>query len=424
MTPTTTPYPLQAIRTLALHCQGLTARNGTGPTPTPPVIYNTVDQIGCVQIDTLQMVQRSQYLVVWSRLGLYDPADFDRLIYGTPAAADGQNDRRLFEYWLHAASIIPLTEFRYRLPVMRYYQETAGSWNERWLSQPENAALMDEVYDRIRAEGARRTGDFQDEPSRSGSWWGWKPAKRALEVLYDRGQLMIADRINFQRVYDLRERVLPDWVDTTPPTDEDAQRHWLERGARCFGICQPLQTADYAYYKRTDIRPMVDDLIAEGVFMAVEAELAGGQTDTLIVHRDHLPLLHQAADGSLVAERTTFLSPFDNLFWPKDRDVQFWNFRQVLEAYKPADQRQWGYFCLPILHRDRLVGRFDPKLERKTGTLRLKALYLEPGVAPDEELIADIAGAMRDFLAFHRASALVIERSDPPELGDRLLAAL
>ncbi len=101
-----------------------------------------------------------------------------------------------------------------------------------------------------------------------------------------------------------------------------------------------------------------------------------------------------------------------------------WGFRQVLEAYKPAPKRIWGYFCLPILHRDRLVGRFDPKLERKTGTLRLRALYLEPDVAPEEQLIADVAAAMRDFLAFHDARDLVIERSDPAEFGDRLLAAL
>jgi uncharacterized protein YcaQ len=156
----------------------------------------------------------------------------------------------------------------------------------------------------------------------------------------------------------------------------------------------------------------------------VEGELASGKTQTLITHRDHLPLLEQAAEGSLRAERTTFLSPFDSLFWARGRDQMFWDFKQALEAYKPAPQRLWGYFCLPILHRDRLVGRFDPKLERKNGTLRLRALYLDQGITPDDELIADVAAAMRSFLAFHDAKNLIIERSDPPEFGEKLLAAL
>jgi uncharacterized protein YcaQ len=160
------------------------------------------------------------------------------------------------------------------------------------------------------------------------------------------------------------------------------------------------------------------------VLVEIEAELADGESHTLVVHRDHLPALEQAADGALRAERTTFLSPFDSLFWARDCDQQVWGFRQTLEAYKPEPQRIWGYYCLPILHGDRLVGRFDPKLERKTGTLRLKALYLEPGIDPADDLIADIAGALRDFMAWHEARDLVIERSDPAEFGQKLLAAL
>jgi uncharacterized protein YcaQ len=156
----------------------------------------------------------------------------------------------------------------------------------------------------------------------------------------------------------------------------------------------------------------------------VDVEWTDGETHTLIAHRDHLPLIEQAADGALTASHTAFLSPFDSLFWAKGRDEQFWDFRQRLEAYKPAPQREWGYFCLPILHHDRLVGRFDPKLERKTGTLRLRALYLEPGIAPDDALVHDVASALCDFMTWHGATDLVIERSQPVALGDKLLAAL
>ena len=116
-----------------------------------------------------------------------------------------------------------------------------------------------------------------------------------------------------------------------------------------------------------------------------------------MVHRANLPLLERAADGDIAPRRATFLSPFDSLFWAKGRDMQFWGFQQILEAYKPAPQRIWGYFCLPILHNDLLVGRFDPKLERRDATLRLKHLHLEPGIQPEDDMVADIAWAMRLF---------------------------
>ena len=140
-----------------------------------------------------------------------------------------------------------------------------------------------------------------------------------------------------------------------------------------------------------------------------------------MVHRDNLPLLEQAADGALKAGRTTFLSPFDSLWWASRRDEQLWGFHQSLEAYLPAPKRQYGYFCLPILHKDRLVGRFDPKLERKTGTLRLKTLYLEPGIEPEEELVTAIAARMHDFMEFHQARDLAIERSEPAGFAEELL---
>ncbi len=424
MVKTTTLYPLAAVRVLALHTQALTSQPGAEPAPTPHAIYNIVEQIGYVQIDTLQMVQRSQYLVLWSRLGCYDPADLDRLLCGDQSNTGGPNNRRLFEYWLHAACIIPLTEYRYRLPLMRWFRDGNSHWGSEWASKSDNAALKAAVLERIRREGPLRASDFEYQGPRRGTWWDWKPAKHALENLYNSGELMIADRVNFQRVYDLRERVLPDWVDTTEPTPTETSRHLLERSVRALGICEPAQAAEYAHMKRTQAKPVVDELTAEGVFVPVSAALSDGQTHTLIVHREALPQLEAAADGALSPRRTTFLSPFDNLFWARGRDVQFWNFNQALEAYKPAPARKWGYFCLPILHRDRLVGRFDPKLERQTGTLHLKALYLEPGIAPGEELAAAVAGAMRDFMAFHGTNDLVVERSEPAAFGEKLLAAL
>lgn len=408
-------YSLPAVRTLALHTQRLSARHNTEPTP--DAIYDIIEHLGCVQIDTLHMVARSHYLTLWSRLGSYDRADYDRLIYQP-------GERRLFEYWGHAASIMPLKDYRYHTPYMRLFGQEPGRWWEQWLKETVNVQLLEHVRERIKEEGGLRNADFKHDKQQSGSWWNWKPAKHALEYLFATGELMIADRVNFQRVYDLRERVLPEWVDTSETKREETLRYYVEQAVAALGICQPMQAAEYAYMKRGKTRPIVEDFIAKGVFVEVEAELADGATDTLIVHRDNLPLLQQAADGAIRAERTTFLSPFDSLFWARDRDMQFWQFRQVLEAYKREPDRIWGYFCLPILRRDRMVGRFDPKLDRKNGTLYIKALYLEPGVVADDELVAGVAGAMRDFLTFHHATEVEIEKSDPAEFGEKLLKVL
>ena len=414
---TLTIYPISAVRTLALHTQGLTAPNGAGSKPSLADIQQVVENIGCVQIDTLQMVRRSHYLVPWSRLGSYDPADFDRLIYDP-------THRRLFEGWQHAASIIPLKEWRYQLPYQRRSREQPGDWYSRWLSEMHTAELLPVVLERIRSEGPLRASDFEYHGQKRGTWWDWKPAKFALEYLFAFGDLMISDRLNFQRSYDLTERVLPGWVDRSEPTVEARDRYWLARGAYALGICTPSQVADYTWMKMGKAKPMLEELTTEGVLMPVQAELVDGKVCELVIHSDNLPLLEKAVDELIKPQRTTFLSPFDNLFWARGRDQTFWGFKQALEAYKPAAQRVWGYFCLPILHKDRLVGRFDPKLERKNGSLRLKALYLEADIEPEEELIADVTAAMRDFMHFHNAKDLVIERSQPEEFGRKLLAIL
>jgi len=406
-----TTYPISALRTVALHTQGL----GTpgGPAPSRETLYQTIDQIGCVQIDTLHMVRRSQYLALWSRLGNYAPEDFDGL------ASTG--DRRIFEGWQHAASLIPVSEYRYQLPRQRKMREHPSTWYNQLLDESLQKEIVPQVLERIRSEGALKVSNFESDGHRGGAWWNWRPAKVALEILYSNGDLMIAGRVKFQRVYDLTERVLPEWVDRTEPTAEERDRYWVERGARALGVCQPRHAGDYTWMGIARSRPIVKELVKEGILIPISGELANGATAELIIHRDNLALLEQAADGALKAERTTFLSPFDNLLWANRRDEQFWGFHQSIEAYLPAPKRVYGYFCLPILHKERLVGRFDPKLERKSGTLRLKALYLEPGIEPTEELVHDTAAAMRDFMAFHEARELVIERSEPAAFAVELL---
>ncbi len=407
-------YPLSALRAVALRTQGLDKADIS--TPTRESIDQVVNQIGCVQIDTLHMVRRSHYLVLWSRLGNYATAEFDAL--------SSPEDRRLFEGWQHAASIISLKEYRYQLPHQRDLRDHPTNWYNRWLNETVQKDFVPQVLERVRREGALKVSDFESDGHQGGTWWNWRPAKVALEFLYANGELMIADRIKFQRVYDLTERVLPSWVDMTEPTVGQRDRFWVERGAKALGVFLPRHAGDYTWMKVARSKPIVESMIKDGFLIQIQGTLNNGDTGQLLIHRDNLPLLEQAADGALKAERTTFLSPFDNLWWASRRDEQFWGFRQSLEAYLPAARRVYGYFCMPILHKDRLVGRFDPKLERKQAILRLKALYLEPGVKPDEELVQDIAACMRDFMAFHAARDLIIEHSEPADLSKKLIGRL
>ncbi|NJD59098.1 MAG: winged helix-turn-helix domain-containing protein [Anaerolineae bacterium] len=413
-----TVYPLSAVRTMALHAQGLTRPTAADTTPDIRDIKRMVEQLNYVQIDTLNLIQRAQYIVLWSRLGSYTPTDLDRLVY-VP------EERVLFEGVQGVAAILPLKDYRYQLPEFDKRREGLVRWYTKWLDQQGSHELVSVVYERIKQEGALKASDFVYDGPRRGSWWDWKPAKVALEYLFTRGDLMIANRVNFQRVYDLTERVLPGWVDTRMPRLQERDRYWIEQGLLALGICLPNQIAEYAYHMRRALPKGVrQELLDEGVIVPLQAVLADGQQYEMVVHHGQLQIMQQVADGAIRAERTTFLSFFDNLFWCRGRDLQVWGYRNIIESYVKAENRKYGYFCQSILHKDRIVGRFDPKLERKTSVLRLKALYLEPGVAPDEELVAGVATAMRDFLSFHKAKELVIERSEPCEFGEKLLKSI
>jgi uncharacterized protein YcaQ len=412
-----TTYPLSALRALALHTQLLDQSPESTPTPSLDSVYDVVDHLGAVQIDTLHVVARSHYLVLWSRLGAYDLKLFDRLAYDP-------SQRRTFEGWQHAACFVPMHEYRYQMPLQRSLRENPSNWYTRWLSQNHNPGIVREARKRIKKEGALRVSDFERGEHSGGTWWNWRPAKVALEYLYAFGDLMISNRINFQRAYDLATRVLPKGVDLIEPSIEERDRFWIERGAKAHGVCTPAQAADYTWMKLYRARPAVAQLVQEGVLVEIKAKLLDGETSEMLVHRDNLTLLEKAASGELPPQRTTFLSPFDSLFWARGRDEAFWGFRQRLESYTPAPKRVYGYFCLPILHKDRLVGRFDPKLERKNRLLYLNALYLEPGVKADDELVASVAGAMRDFMKFHQADDLVVESGQPKIFAKKLLQAL
>tara|TARA_B100000586_G_scaffold269329_1_gene247909 strand:- start:21 stop:983 length:963 start_codon:yes stop_codon:yes gene_type:complete len=302
--------------------------------------------------------------------------------------------------------MIPIREFPYRLPTMLMHRKKDSRRWRSWHSDEKNLGVLREVRNRLNSQGPQKASNFDDHKEHRGSWWDWKPAKRALEYLYDSGQVVITNRLKFQRVYGITEDYIPEDLIKSTVTMDDAISHDLEMSLLATGICTPQQVADYTHMKRGVARPYVRNLMETGVAQKIRSVNVKGEIIDLLIHRDNIETLEQIAAGEFMPSRTTFLSPFDSLFWAKGRDKEFFDFAQVLECYKPAENRVWGYFCLPVLHNGKLVGRFDPKLDRTSGILRIHSFHLESGIKPSESLISDIAIAMRNFLKFHGASEI------------------
>ncbi len=392
----------QTARKLMLAAQGL-HRSPARPA-TREDLLAAIRRMGALQIDTIHVVARSPYLVLWSRLGDYPPAWLDELL------AEGA----LFEYWSHAMCFLPIEDYPlYRRRMLDGAR--ADSW-ARWGEG--HPAAMQRVRERLRANGAVRSAEFESKDRPSGGWWNWKEEKTALEVMLFLGEVMIARRQNFQRVYALRERVLPGWDDARAPSTEEMAQTLALRAVRALGVARPAWVPDYFRLPKKGMPERLEALAAEGRLLTVAVE---GFAGPAYIHPDHRGRLAEAASGGLEPTYTTLLSPFDPLVWDRQRARDLFDFDYAIECYTPAPRRRYGYFTLPILHRGRLVGRLDPKAHRAQGLFEVRSLHLEPGTPATPELVADLGDALRRLAAWHGAPELVIRRSDPPELAERLV---
>jgi uncharacterized protein YcaQ len=259
----------------------------------------------------------------------------------------------------------------------------------------------------VRERGPVRSVDFEREGGQKGGWWNWKPDKRVLEMLHTTGELMILRRANFQRVYDLRERVLSTWTDDLLPAEEDVRRSLALKAVRALGVTQARWIGDYFRTSRRGNESLLESLADEGIVM--RAQVRGWDVPGY-VHADNLPLL----DRRLRPTLTTLLSPFDPIVWDRERARAVFHFDYTIECYTPAPKRRYGYFTLPILRRAELIGRVDAKAHRIDGIFEVKQLHLEPGVKLDDAIAADIAQALHECAEWHRTPTVVVRRSDPP----------
>lgn len=398
-----------AARALHLAAQGML--QGRRARATKADVLAAIRRMGVLQIDTISVVARSPYFVLWSRLGDYDPAWLEQLL------AEG----RLFEYWAHEACFIPIEDYG----LYRHRMIDAGSlgWKAGASWARAQPGHVEQVLDHIRANGPVRAADFErlsgDSGGKAGGWWEWKPEKRSLEVLFTSGRLMIARRQNFHRVYDLAERVLPDWDDSRMPPFEAVQREFVLRAVRALGLARAAWVPDYHRTRAPHLDP--HRLADEGLLLRARVD---GWSAPVFVHPEHAGLLERAAAGALTATATSLLSPFDPIVWDRRRALELFGFDYRLECYTPAEKRRYGYFTLPILRRGALVGRVDAKAHRKSGVFELISVALEPGVRVGDRLLRDLAGAVLRCARWHGCAQIRLTRTRPDTVLPALQEAL
>jgi uncharacterized protein YcaQ len=406
---------LQAARNVHLAAQGLLVPPRSRATKKR--LLDAIDRMLLLQIDTIHVVARSPYFVLFSRLGAYPQAWLE------DALAEG----KIFECWAHEACFAPIADYallRHGVnPREHHWAHKRARRMER-----EHRADMASLLEHVRQRGAVKTSDFDAPPGErgGGGWWGWKAEKRWLEALFALGELMIARRENFHRVYDLTERVLEriGHAPAPPLSAGEIRREQTLRAVRALGVTQARWVADYFRNAKKHTDAELGALVAEGELVRVEVK---GWEAPAYAHRDHAELLARAArggSGTLRATATTLLSPFDPVVWDRARAKALFDFEYALECYTPEPKRKFGYFVLPILRRGKLVGRLDAKAHRAEGVFEVKALYLERDVTPDEELIVDCAGAIQRCAEWHETPRVVVRRASPKTLAPMLRSAL
>jgi uncharacterized protein YcaQ len=390
------------VRRLAVSRQRL-----TGPLPAaagPEDIMSVAADLGSLQLDPISVVARSHLLVLWSRLGRYDPADVEDLLW---------RERRLFEYWTHAAAIVCMDDLPIHSLLMRRYPSERHRQLREWLAA--NQALRRSILGRLRADGPQPTGAFENRAVaswRSSGWTAGRNVDRMLDLLWTQGRILVAGRKGQQRVWDLAERWLPPWAPTRRPPEREVVRLAAQRSLRALGVATARDIdRHFTAYRYPGLATVLASLERSRRIERVRLAADGAERNgPWYVHAEDLPLLERLEAGDW-RPRTTLLSPFDNLIINRERTERLFGFRFRLEIYVPKAARRHGYYVLPVLHGDRFIGRVDPALDRKTGRLAVHAVHAEPD-APSSAGPA-VAAALQELAAFLGASGFDL-RQPPP----------
>lgn len=377
------------LRHLALSKQGLTSQPqfGTGLSGT----RSAIEHLGYVQIDTISVVERAHHHVLWSRVPGYDPTHLNQLI----------REQHIFEYWYHAASYLPMRDYRYALPRM---MSIRNSENRYYKNVDQH--LMNDILARVSAEGPLRVRDIdKGENKGKGNWWNWGPGRRALDKLFMQGDLMICERNGMEKVYDLAERCLPKGIDRSMPTLSEYAAYLFDTTLRAHGVFTWKQLLHLRTGNplRDAMREVLDARVEAGVVRAVD----NAKVPTAYVD---IQALEQAPT---ISPTLKILSPFDNVVIHRDRLSSLFEFDYRIECYVTASKRIYGYFCLPILYGDKFVGRIDCKAHRAHQRFEVLSLHLEESPLDREQFFPALSDELQRFADFNRCPQLderVIEK--------------
>ena len=339
-------------------------------------LRRAIDDVGLLQLDSVNVFLRSHYMPLFSRLGPYPREALDQLAWHEDGKGHTRRARRrdLFEYWGHEASLLPV-ELQ---PLLRWRMARADSfaWKGVRRVAAEAPQLLEFVLGEVRERGPLRASDLT-APERKrapGEMWSWSEEKTALEYLFFAGQVCAARRVNFERLYDLPERVLPRQVLEAPtPSQEEAQRQLLLIAAKRLGVATETDLGDYFRLPRTESKARVAELTEEGSLVPVQVE---GWRRPAFVAAERPAGLRRAASARAL------LTPFDSLVWARERTERLFGFRYRIEIYVPPPKRVYGYYVLPFLLGGRLVARVDLKSDRQAGVLRVRGAFAEPHADP------------------------------------------
>ncbi|MBC8478909.1 MAG: YcaQ family DNA glycosylase [FCB group bacterium] len=396
MTAATINISLQDARRIALQSQDIHNRKSNRG---KSAVKRTIESLGYIQIDTISVIERAHHHTFWNRTADYSHHFLHQLQW---------EDRAIFEYWGHAASFLPMKDYRYYLPTMKRFRNPKHEWVHSRLEK--YGALMPEVLKQIREEGPLGARDFKNPPGKKrGAWWDWKPAKAALELLYWQGELMVSERNNFSKIYDLRERVLPAGLDVSFPDEMELGIFLVNRALQSYGIATEKEIREHIHAaEKTVITRVVGKMLVNSELQIVKID--GSENQQYYALRS---LIKPPPGPVMDPETVLFLSPFDNLIIQRDRLVRLFNFDYALECYVPQPKRKFGYFVLPILWQDNFIGRMDAKAERKVKILIVRNLVFEPEFTRIQEVLPCLAAGLKSFAEFNGCDSIQLETIKP-----------
>ena len=372
-------------------------------------IMEVMRDLGCLQLDPINVVARSHLLVLRSRLGAYDRAHLDALLW---------RERKLFEYWAHCASIVLTEDYPIHNAFMRNYTTDDSVWSRRvrkWVM--DNDTLRRVILTRLRREGPLPARAFEGAEAHAWVSTGWTSGRnvsRMLDFLWLRGAVMVAGREGIQKIWALSEHILPAWTPREKFSEREIVRRAAQRSLRALGVATPRQIEQHFIRGRyPNLARVLAELEKEERVERVQVVEEGhAWKGDWYIHTDDLPLLEKLSAGDWTP-RTTLLSPFDNLICDRKRTQSLFAFDYTMEIYTPKHKRNYGYYVLPILHGDQLVGRIDPVMDRTRGALRVNAIYAEPDAPKTKQTARAIAGGIENLAEFLDARKIELPRRVP-----------